>query len=372
MLDYRPALRARTGLGEYVHELARALAATAPAGPHVTVFTSSWKDRPDAGAQAELRGVRLVDHRWPVRVLDTLWQRLSWPPIERLVGDCDIVHSPTPLRIPARRAAQVVTLFDLYFLDEPQAAAGVAPSAFARLAPQHLREADHVIAGSAYAAALARDRLGVPMARVTVAPPGVPPWTASVRKARADGDGDCVLFLGTLEPRKNVEGLFESYARLVRRRPDAPPLVLAGRVSPSLAPLVDGLTRGPLASRVTVRGYVSQSDREALLQRAQLLVLPSWDEGFGLPALEAMACGVPVVVSTRGALPEVVASAGACVPPEDHDALARAMEVLLDRDAAREAAARGTARAAQFTWQATAEATRVAYAAAMRARAARG
>src|SRR5688500_9504715 len=94
LVDYRPALRDRTGVGEYIHELARAYAA-AHAGD-VAIFTSSWKDRPSPRLAMDL-GVEVVDSRVPVRVLNYLWHRAGWPPVETLAGDCDVVHAAHPL-----------------------------------------------------------------------------------------------------------------------------------------------------------------------------------------------------------------------------------------------------------------------------------
>jgi len=96
IVDYRPALRARTGIGEYVHELARALGSTAPPGDRLTLFSSSWADRLPAELDTEIPTAARVDRRVPVRALTWAWHRAGWPPIERLAGPCDVVHSPTP------------------------------------------------------------------------------------------------------------------------------------------------------------------------------------------------------------------------------------------------------------------------------------
>ena len=119
-----------------------------------------------------------------------------------------------------------------------------------------------------------------------------------------------ILFVGTLEPRKNVGGLLDAYERLLAGWPAAPRLVLAGGLSDAAQPWVERTRSAPLAGHVELRGYVADADRVALYRGAALLVLPSFDEGFGLPALEAMALGVPVIASDRGALPEVVGRAG--------------------------------------------------------------
>src|SRR5688572_19788566 len=117
VVDYRPALRERTGIGEYIHQLVSAY--TRANRDAVALFTSSWKDRPAPDLSREL-GAEVIDRRIPVRVLNYLWHRAEWPPIETVAGRCDVVHAPHPLLIPSRHAAQVVTIHDLFFLAEPE------------------------------------------------------------------------------------------------------------------------------------------------------------------------------------------------------------------------------------------------------------
>ena len=368
IVDYRPALRARTGIGEYVHELARALGTSAAPGDRLTLFSSSWADRLPAGLAAEIPAAARIDRRVPVRALTWAWHRAGWPPIERLAAPCDVVHSPTPLLVPAARAAQVVTVFDLHFLHARDDVSGPARRDFPELVRDHVRRADHVIAGSAYAAGLVTGELGVAAGRVTTTPLGAPAWASEVRAARGSAPGSSILFVGTLEPRKNLGVLLDAYATLIAARPDAPPLILAGRATDAAAPWLARLETPPLAGRVQALGYVDDATRRRLYRDARVLVLPSVDEGFGLPALEALACGVPVVAAAAGSLPEVVGDAGTLVDPRDPAAWAIALAAVLDDDHARHQGARGPARAAAFTWAATAARTRDAYAAAVATR----
>lgn len=370
LVDYRPALRARTGIGEYVHELARALTASAGAALDLTVFSSSWRDRIAPEALAEFPGVRVVDRRLPVAALSWCWHR-GWPPVELLAGAHDVAHSPTPLLLPARRAAQIVTVFDLHFLDQPDDARSQAQRDFAAYIRGHVRRADHVITGSHYGARLVTGRLGVPPSRVSTTLLGAPPWAADVQAARAGGAGRTMLFLGTLESRKNVGLLLDGYERLLQRRSDVPPLVLAGALGDGGAAWVERASRSPLAGHVTVTGYVSEGRRRALFADARVMVVPSLDEGFGLPALEAMACGVPVIATPVGALPEVLGDAGLFAPLGDADAWADALDTSTDDTRLRGMAARGLSQAAGFSWASTAAGTLDAYRAAVAARAER-
>jgi len=120
IVDYRPALRARSGVGEYVHQTARALALRYP-DDSLTLFTSSWKDRPEPGAASACPGARVSDHLFPVSVLNFAWHRLEWPSIELVTHRrYDVAFSPHPLLLPTRHAAQVVMVHDLDFLRHPE------------------------------------------------------------------------------------------------------------------------------------------------------------------------------------------------------------------------------------------------------------
>jgi len=362
LIDYRPALRARTGVGEYAHELASALTATLPSSDSLVLFSSSWKDRL---APAPIPEVPIIDARVPVTLLNLAWHRLEWPPVEGFAGDLDVVHSMHPLLMPARRAAQVVTIHDLYFLDTPGNTAAEIRRDYPSLAGAHARRSDAVITVSEHTAGQICSRLDVPRERVAICSPGAPSWAPVERYERAGP----ILFMGTIEPRKNVATLLRAYAELLARNPDAPPLTLAGKVAPACQALLQELERPPLAGRAVHVGYVSGSARERLYREASMLVLPSLDEGFGMPALEAMTVGVPVVASNRGALPEVVGDAGLLVDPHDASALARAMErVLADPGAARRLVEDGHVRSRRFTWKASAERLVTAYAAAVERR----
>jgi alpha-1,3-rhamnosyl/mannosyltransferase len=354
-----------------MHGLARALAA-APAGDELAVLTTSWRDRPSPNLAVELHGVRVIDRQIPIRPLTWAWNRLEWPPVEWLAGGADVVHSASPLLIPTARAAQVITVNDLHFLERPDHGEAEMRRDFPALVHDHARRADHVIAISNYMAGKVISELKVLPDRVSVYSSGVPEWTTAVARERAGkSDGSLLLFIGTLEPRKNVRGLLEAYARLRTIRPDAPPLILAGRVTDAERITLQQAARPPLSGHVSVIGYVSQDERQRLYREARLLILPSLEEGFGLPVLEAMACGVPVVISNRGALPEVAGDAAEPVDPTDHAALAAEMDRLLAREQAQDAIRKGLARASHYTWAAAASSARKAYRAAVAARAGR-
>ena len=367
LVDYRPALRNRTGVGEYVHESVRALVRTAPAGESIAIFSSSWRDRLPADA---VPGADAIDRHVPVRVLNFAWHRWSWPPVEMLAGPCDVAQSSHPLLMPASRAARLVTIYDLHYLDAPESAVREVRRDYPALSAAHARLADQIIVISNATATEVESKLGVERSRVSICRPGAPDWSRRAVEPLANGS---ILFLGTLGPRKNAGMLLDAYERLRARMPNAPPLVLAGAIPEDAAPLVARATRPPLAGHVELPGYVSDVARRALYARALVFVLPSDAEGFGMPVLEAMTVGVPVVVSNRGALPEVVGAAGIVIDSIDADQLASAIEALLADPARRRALSdAGVRQAAQFTWSDTARGMREAWAMALDRRRSRG
>ena len=357
LIDYRPALRQRTGVGEYAHQLASALVPRVQSAGRVVLFSSSWKDRLDPET---IPGTETVDSRIPVRLLNRAWHRWEWPAIETLAGNVDVAHSMHPLMLPSRRAARVITIHDLYFLDHPEDTEREIRGDYAELAPSHAQRCDAIVAVSEYTASQVRSRFGIPAEKIAVCPPAPPKWATRSAEAtgpalseRSESKGP-ILFVGTIETRKNVTALLEAYARLLSRDPRTPDLILAGRAGAGAGAVLDRLKASPFAGKVRHLGYVSDDQREQLFRQAAMIMMPSLDEGFGMPALEAMTMGVPVVAANRGALPEVVGDAGLLVEP-DADALATAMKRILDdpvlaqrlRDA-------GIQRSKRFTWEASA------------------
>lgn len=360
-MDYRPALRQRTGVGEYVHQLATALAAVLPPGDALTVFSSSFKDRLAGDA---VPGARRVDARIPVSLLNFAWHRLEWPPADWLAGPVDVTHSMHPLMLPSRAAASLVTIHDLYFLDRPEHTSAEIRRDYPALTADHARRADGIIVPSEYTASQVRARLGVPSERVTVCSPGAPPWTARDEPP----PGGPILFVGSADPRKNIGGLLRAYARLREREPNAPPLVMAGRETERIVPLEPepDIPPQPDPDRIRGLGYVTDQQRLDLYRSASMLIMPSFDEGFGLPALEALTLGLPVIAANRGALPEVIGEAGILVDPDDDEAIANAMHTVLSEPEVRMRLRHaGIARARAYSWEGSARRLHAAYGAAV-------
>ena len=357
LVDYRPALRERSGAGEYTHQLVSQLLTAGRVD--LTIFSSSWKHRLVPGP--DLAGAAVVDRRIPVRLLNFAWHRLGWPHAEELTGGrFDVTHSSHPLLMPSRSAARIITIHDLNFMSHPERTRAEIRRDYPALVRDHAQRADGIIVPSEFTAQEVRRRLGITHERVAICPAGAPDWTP---RAQPPADG-YILFFSTLEPRKNVGGLLDAYERLLAQRglakaghPEtAPDLVLAGKATADAQPWLDRIARAPLAGHVRHIGYVEPENRQALYAGARLLVQPSFEEGFGMSVLEAMTLGVPVVASNRGSLPEVIGSAAPLVSPDDPDALASAIARILDDPARTESAiAAGLQRSREFTWARTAQ-----------------
>ena len=290
-------------------------------------------------------------HLWEQTVLPLRTRgRLLWSPSN--TGPLAVRH-------------QVVTIHDVVPLDHPEWLNPRFAAWYRFLIPRLARRVRHVIVDSDFTRRRLTAHSGISDGKVTVIHCGVdarfsPQTQEAIAAARAALQlpaGRYVLSVGSLEPRKNLGRLLSAWQRLL---PELPPdiwLVLAGAKGKSLVfAEVPELTCLP--ARVHLTGYVPDDLLPALYAGAEAFVYPSVYEGFGLPPLEAMACGTPVIVGNRASLPEVVGDAGMMMDPYDVESIAAALMLLLTlADARNVLGARGRERAARFSWQATAEQT---------------
>jgi glycosyltransferase involved in cell wall biosynthesis len=278
------------------------------------------------------------------RPLRLAWEQTVAPLVAR---DADVWHGPHYTLPLARRGPKVVTIHDLTFFDHPEWHEPAKVQFFRRMIPLALRRADVAICVSDTTARRLHDVLH-PRCPVVVAPHGV-----DHERFRPDGEAadlgyPYVLFVGTIEPRKNVPSLVRALAHL----DDDVRLVLAGRPGWGTDEVDAAIAAAGVTDRVVRLGFVADDELPRLLRGAAAVAYPSFEEGFGLPALEALACGAPLVTTAGTAMAEVVGDAAVLVPPGDDDALADALRRLLadpgDPDPR-------VAAAAPFTWAASAE-----------------
>jgi glycosyltransferase involved in cell wall biosynthesis len=313
------------------------------------LFSSSLRERMRPEGRPE--NFVVVDRRVPVRLLNALWHRFELPTLDWLSGvSIEVAHSPTPLRLPTRRARSLVTVHDLFFLDHRRATAGEIRRDYAALARSHVHRADAVLAVSATTADDVAARLDVPRERVHVVHPGLDERFAPAGGSSNGGRPPYLLSVATEEPRKDIPTLLEAFA-ILKRRGFEGGLELAGGPGLDSSRIVETIDRLGLERDVARKGYVSASDLPVLYRNARALVSPSLWEGFGLPVLEAMASGTVPVVSDIPAHREVAEGAAVFVPPGDASAFARAIEnVWTDGSLRARLAAKGIERARDFSW----------------------
>jgi glycosyltransferase involved in cell wall biosynthesis len=360
-LDAAPLLGPRTGIGRYTWELARALAGRD--GADVSLVAVTWRGADRLPRLAAEAGATAVTRRFPARLARELWLRTGWPTLELLGARVDVVHG-TNFVLPASRAAGVVTIHDLGYLRFPDQVRGDV-ARYAALVPWALRRGAVVCAPTRAVADEVQDTYRLPPDRVVVTPLGVAPeWFAPPPPTDALGrlhlPDRYLAFVGTLEPRKNLPRLLDAYRRLrASSAPGDPPgLVLAG--PPGWGEQLDLAGLLDADSPVRLTGWLGDDDLRALVAGSAALVLPSRYEGFGLPALEAMAAGVPVLAGDVPALREVCGPHAWYVDPDDTTALAEGLRRAATTQPPTTAAARQE-HARRFTWTATAAATRTAY-----------
>ncbi len=349
--DATPLIGRRTGVGAFCAGARRSRAAGEAVAGAAFAIPGRGRHRL-AGVVPP--GVAVVDRAMPAAALQWCWARWPFPPAEALVGRPDVVHGTNFVVPPARRAATVVSVHDLTPLRFPEWCQPAA-LAYPRLVKRAVQRGAWVHTDSSFVAGEVIELLGAPAERVRVVPLGVrPPVPAGPPRLLPAWVEGYVLALGTVEPRKGLPTLVEAFGMVAGRHPGLA-LVVAGPDGWGSAELAGAVSACPARERVVRLGWVDQAARDALLAGARIFAYPSRYEGFGLPPLEAMAAGVPVVATRAGSLEEVLGSAAQLVEAGDAAQLAGAIDSLVSDEAQREKLAlRGRERAAQFSWEACA------------------
>jgi glycosyltransferase involved in cell wall biosynthesis len=272
--------------------------------------------------------------------------------------------SPPQLSMPS-----VVTVYDLSFIHYPQALGRARRWYLETFTPRSCQQAQRIIAISRSTAQDVSQTFGIAPDKISVAVPGVDPRFSPLPakqvqafRAQQGLPERFFLHLGTLEPRKNLVLLIQAYADLPAQVRHHTPLILAGGRGWDYDPIFQAIERYGLQDQVRYVGYVNSADLPLWYNAALALVYPSLFEGWGLPVVEAMACGCPIIVSDSASLPEAAGQAGLCLPAHDQAAWSAALRRASD-DSQWRAGSRqdGLQRARQFTWQQTAQATLTAY-----------
>jgi glycosyltransferase involved in cell wall biosynthesis len=357
-LDATPLLGQRSGVGNYVRGLIDGLALLEE-GPDVLLTLFSIRGAVPGPLPARTRP---APRRAPARLLRRTWSGWGWPPAELLTGRVSTFHGTNFVLPPLARAGGVVTVHDLAYLRYADTVTGDAAE-YAALVPDALRRGAHVLAVSQAMADEIADEYGLPADRITVAHHGVDPAWSQAEPAGPDdltrlGLPDrYVLFAGNLEPRKNLGMLLRAHRAARRVDPTVPPLVLAGPAG--WGDRWQGTPPDP--ADVVVAGYLADEDLRAVVAGAAAVCMPSHYEGFGLPVLEALAAGRPVLASDIPAHREIAGDLAVLLPATEPDAWSSALTTTEALDGPAERAAR-RGHGATFTWTASARAHLGAYA----------
>jgi len=364
-IDYTAAVRQGAGIGRYTRNLIRTLADLDAKNQYKLFVAGGWGRGDGLGSwpiNFSICSVPLSD-RW----VSVLWQRLRLPlPIQALTGPLDLFHSPDFVLPPTGQAPAILTVHDLSFLRVPQffvpGFRGYLEAAVARA----VKRARHILADSDSTRRDLIELMAVAPERISVLYPGVEPRfqpvqdTEVLERVRVSYSlpEQFILGLGTLQPRKNFHGLIEAFRWLLATRGGEREianlhLVIVGGKGWMYEDTLAQVEHHGLEERVHFLGFVADGDLPALYDLASVFAFPSWYEGFGLPVLEAMACGTPVVAANNSSLPEVVGRAGLMIDAGDSEALADALgQLLKDQELRSRLVYAGWQQARNFTWEA--------------------
>jgi glycosyltransferase involved in cell wall biosynthesis/2-polyprenyl-3-methyl-5-hydroxy-6-metoxy-1,4-benzoquinol methylase len=355
------------GVGSYTRGLLEGLAAIDEENEYV-LYSYVDLQPPDPALphrpNFSLRRLSLEEDHW-----ERIWSRAELPPKETLEA-VNIIHSPFFNAPKEHYGALVVTIYDLSFLLQPQFHTEANRLHCLQGTLNAALYADRIITISLHSKKDLVEYFSIPEDRIRVIYPAprkvyYPERNIDVIRAtleRLEIYHNFILFVGSLEPRKNLKSLLQAYAMYVKRHSGRELLVVAGAkgwLNQDISQVVADLG---LEERVKFLGYVQESDLRALYSVAKVFVYPSIYEGFGLPPLEAMACGAPVITSNTSALPEVVGDAAILIDPYDSEKLCQAMRaVLCDAEGRSKMRQQSLERAKLFTWERTAQETLVLY-----------
>lgn len=362
-IDYTAGLKQRGGIGRYTRGLLTTLAEL----DHHNHYTLL------ATPEAPLEHLDFFQHYsnfshkiypLPERWLTIGWHRFYLPfPVEWFAGSLDVFHAPNFILPPVHRAKTLLTVHDLSFIRHPQGAVETLRNWLNKVVPRSLARADHILADSESTKKDLIDLFGLTPTDITVVGAGVEarfqPITDELRLSQVRQryhlpPEKLILGLGTLEPRKNFTGLIQAYNESPVH--ETHQLVIAGGKGWLYDDIFKAAETSPLADQIHLIGFVADEDLPTLYSLADIFAYPSHYEGFGIPVIEAMACGTPVVCADNSSLPEVAGLAALQISATDTPALADALQRLATDSLLRERAIQeGFKQAKKFGWQ---EATR--------------
>lgn len=369
-IDASSILPEKTGVGYYTLNLLRNLLALDHENQYVIFLNSYTRSLPDASLLKQ-PNVTIKQFRVPGPLLINLWRYLHAPPIELFLGKLDLFHSASTYVPPQLTGLRVATVYDLYFLMHPEDCDVLGGKYHLHTLPRRLKRLDRIIAVSNHTKNDLIKLLKIPAEKITVIYGGIDTTTfrlildknllESIREEYCLPN-NYILSVSTLEPRKNFEGLLFAYKRLKEILHNPPKLVIVGRQGWKAEHISQTVKQLRLKRDVIFAGYVTEEHLPMIYNSALLFICPSLYEGFGLPVLEAMACGVPVIVSNTSSLREIAKEAGITVDPHNYYEMAEKMKELIMthrlRDQLRD---KGLEHVRMFSWELCARKTLALY-----------
>lgn len=364
-IDISAAVHHRAGLGRYAENLVRAMVPLLD--DDLALFYNREGGIDPLPGLAHLPEATVGLGYKPWRMAIALGQ-LARLPFNKLVPGAKLFHATEHLLLPLWHVPTVLTVHDLIFRKLPEHHKALNRWYLNATMPLTCKRASHIIAISQATKHDIIEAYGIPDEKITViyeaAAPSFtpqPPVRLEAVRAHYHLPDAYLLFVGTIEPRKNLTRLLHAWEPLYAQR-EAPPLVIVGKTGWLTGDFFAALEQSPAKDGVILPGYVAEQDLPAVYGAATALVMPSLYEGFGLPPLEAMACGTPVLCSDSSSLPEVVGDAAVQFDPRDEHDMARAIRtVVADADLRQQLAQLGLAQAARFSWEKTAKQTLAVY-----------
>ncbi len=357
-LDYTAGIRQGAGIGQYVRSLVHAMLEQDTTDQYTLLTSGRATEEHPFPAAENVQGRSILI---PDRYLNILWYRLHVPlNANYFTGAVDIYHGLDFVLPPlSNKIRKVVTVYDLAFLEHPETAVPSLAAYLNKVVPEAVKRADIVAAISQTTKEALIKHYNAPAEKITVIPCGAGPQYRRVTdqalldetRNRFGLTQPFILSVGTLEPRKNHLGLIRAFAEVLQAYHSPVVLAIAGGKGWMYEETQRVVAELKLENRVRFLGRVSESELIALYSMADIFAFPSFFEGFGIPPLEAMACGAPVITSNTSSLPEAAGDAALLVNPYDISAIAQALTRLLEDETLRaELRQKGYKQVQRYTW----------------------
>ncbi|TVY09790.1 glycosyltransferase family 4 protein [Paenibacillus cremeus] len=364
-IDAQPLLGPRTGIARYVECLSSVLARDEQINLSLA-FNRLLKGvkEPEIHQYALATGASIVNNVYPYKVLRRLFKPnlLYHVPYDLFSKKADIFHGTNFVYTPVVKGKTIITIHDLAYMRFPETTSQRIYSHHSKWVPYSARQCDHIIADSLQTKQDIIELLKIEESKIDVIPLAadnrfkvIDDFNVKLILEKYDLPKDYILFVGTLEPRKNLTGLLQAYSALRRNSVVDTKLVIVGTKGWKFSPIFQLIQDLALQEDVIFTGFIADEDLPAIYNGARIFTMPSIYEGFGLPILEAMQCGIPVLGSNVSSLPEIIGDNGLLLQPNDTKAWAEAMyRLLTDHETHATFSNLSIQRAENFTWEKTA------------------